>query len=237
MTFPNYSFSDTNNGQLNPALLHEEIVALGLSSAALEGINADSVTAQFVVVTDAEPTAADRNAIDTAVASHDGIFFRSWDTIVHEQEMEPVVPGASKVIANDRPAIEVQNGVTGYGAIQALWALVQDVNAQIRVRAKFVLKDSGTGSNVRIAARVKSHGAGEDSTSAFTVASFVVVPVSFTTIGEVFDGEVILDASSIELDDAVALQVGRDGNNELGAGSNDDVDQAVQLIALKVEAR
>jgi hypothetical protein len=46
-----------------------------------------------------------------------------------------------------------------------------------------------------------------------------------------------MDASAAKLHDAMALQIGRDGSNFLGAGTNDDVDQAIQLIALEVEGR
>lgn len=237
MTFPDYAFSDTNNGELNPSLLHEEIEALSLGSASLVGINVNNAASQFTVTTNVEPSTADKTAIDTAVANHDGVFPRDWVVLVHESELEPVIPGASKVVANDRPAIEIQNGVTGYAAIQAVWPFTQSSLSQVRAKALFVLKASGTGSNVRIAARMKSQGVGEDSTAAFADTEFVVVPVTFTTIGEVFSGEVILDASSAHLDDALALQIGRDGNNELGAGSDDDVNQAIQIIGLKLEAR
>lgn len=237
MSFPDYVFTDTNNGQLNPSLLHEEIDALSLGSASLVGINVDHTASQFTVVTDVEPSNPDKALVDAAVASHAGIFFRPWILLAREPEMEPVVPGASKVVANDRPAIEVQDNVTGYAAIQTVWLLPQAATAQIRVKVHFVLKALGNGNNVRIAARMKAQSEGEDSTVGFTTTVFVAKSVTFTTVGEVFVAELILDASSADLDDAVALQVGRDGNNELGAGINDDVDQAVQIIGLKVEAR
>ena len=53
--------------------------------------------------------------------------------------MEPVVPDSSRVVANGRPAIEVQNGATGYAAIQELWPAPQSAIAKLRVTMTFIL--------------------------------------------------------------------------------------------------
>ena len=45
---------------------------------------------------------------------------------------------------------------------------------------------------------------------------------------------VLLDGAGFKKDDAVSVQVGRDGNNEMGAGTNDDTDVAVQIIAVEM---
>lgn len=190
----------------------------------------------YIVFAD-DLTEAELTTLGSVLGAHKGNPLRDWTVLVYQPELEPVIPGASKVVANGRPAIEIQNGVTGYAAVQAVWPFAQDDDAQIRVRAYFILKATGTGSNVRIAARVKAEGPGEDSTVSFSGETFVVAPVTFTTIGEVFAVEVVLDASVADHDDAIALQVGRDGANSLGAGASDDIDQAIQIIALKVEAR
>lgn len=237
MSFPDYAFTDTNNGQLNPALLHEEIEALSLGSVTLLGVNSDTALAQFTVATDVEPSAGDKTAIDGAVAAHNGIFYRNWEIIPFERELEPVIPGASKVLANDRPAVEIQAATTGFAAIQAVWNLPLLASAEFRCCVSFILKAAGTGSNVRIAVRMKTDGEGDDSSGAFASSAFVVVPVTHTTVGEVFCCRVYLDASSANLGDALAIQVGRDGSNELGAGTNDDVNKAIQIIGFRMEAR
>jgi hypothetical protein len=157
--------------------------------------------------------------------------------VITDPVMEPVIPGSSKVVANDRPAIEVQNGVTGWAAVQAIWPRHQTADAKVRACIRFILKAVNTGSNVRISFRIKAEGTGDDSSEAFPQTGFATVPITYTTIGEVFCGNVTLDADAFEKGDAVALQVGRDGNNELsGSGSDDDVDVAVQIIGVEVEA-
>lgn len=226
--------SDTANGVVAPdrLALEAEVSAITIDMVGMD-VKGDVLTLRFA----ADLTGAEETILDGVVAAHKGNPVRSWTVLAREPEMEPVVPGSSKVLANDRPAIEVEQDITGFAAIQAVWPYPQDPDAEIRILVHFVLKAAGTGSNVRISARFKAQGPGEDSTAAFTVVGFVVVPVTHTTIGEVFKGELILDASSAHFEDAVALQVGRDGNNELGAGTNDDVNQPVQIIAVRMEAR
>lgn len=226
--------SDTANGAVatDRLALEAEVSAITIELAGIT-VKGDALTVFFV----ADLTSGEETILDGIVAAHKGNRVRSWAVLAREPEMQPVIPGASKVIANDRPAVEVENGVTGYAAIQAVWPYEQDDDAEIRVLVQFVLKAAGTGSNVRIAVRFKAEGPGDDSTEAFAAAGFVVVPATHTTIGEVFKGELVLDASSADFEDAVALQVGRDGNNQLGAGTNDDVSQPIQIIAVKLEAR
>lgn len=226
--------SDTANGVVATDRLFLEV---GASSIAPSMVGVDVAGDVLKTFFDADLSGPEEAALGVVVGNHKGNPVRTWAVLAREPEMEPVVPGASKVLANDRPAIEVQEGVTGYAAIQAVWPYPQDDDAEIRILVHFVLKAAGTGSNARIAARFKAQGPGEDSTAAFPVVDFAVVPVTHTTVGEVFKGELILDASVAHFEDAVALQVGRDGNNELGAGTNDDVNQAVQIIAIRMEAR
>lgn len=160
---------------------------------------------------------------------------RESSSVVHDPVMEPIVPGASKVVANDRPAIEIQDGVTGFAAIQATWLRDVDTDAKIRMTIQFILKATGIGTKVRVAFKAKADSTGDDTSGAFTLSGFAVVTVTHTTLGESFEGMVELDASSFEKNDAVALQIGRDGNNEMGAGDDDDVDVAVQFIGVRVE--
>jgi hypothetical protein len=154
--------------------------------------------------------------------------------IVPQLALDPVEPGASAVIANGFQAIEVSDGSTGFAASQIYWPVKQDAAADVCIKFKFILKATGTGANVRLAAKFKAQATGGDSSAAFSPDGFTVVPITFTTLGEVFEGVVLLDGAGFKKDDAVSVQVGRDGNNEMGAGTNDDTDVAVQIIAVEM---
>lgn len=184
-----------------------------------------------------EPTECPNNAGHTIVASRTAVISkRAQISIAVDPVMEPVVPGASKVIANDRPAIEILDGVTGFAAIQAIWPHVQNDKAELKVTVTFILKAAGTGSNVRIAAKYKRQSIGDDSSGPFIESVFAVVPVTYTMVGEVFSGSIVLPADAAIQEDSVALQFGRDGSNSMGAGTNDNVDVAIQVINVKAEA-
>ncbi len=161
---------------------------------------------------------------------------RNSEPLATDPSFEAIEPGSSKVVANDRPAIECNTAVAAFAAASETWPQSVDALAKLKASLKFILKAAGTGSNVRIAVKAKSESVGDDSSAAFSLTGFAVVPITHTTVGEVFEGAVEIDASSFSLDDSVALQIGRDGNNALGAGTNDDVSVAIQIISVKVEA-
>lgn len=224
-----YQLSDFGSGEFDVGTLQAECVA-ALGAAPYQfGRDASEAELWF-------ESAVNKSTLDGVVAAHQGSFPKPWERVFIDPVLEPVIPGASKVLANDRPAIEVQEGVTGFASLQAVWPLTQSAGRQFRIRVKFIIKSSGSGSNVRIAAKVKSQSVGEDSSAAFAVSAVVAVPVTFTTIGEVFEGELYLAVGGFKLDDAVAVQVGRDGAEEISGGAADDVDQPVQIIAVKGEA-
>jgi len=181
-------------------------------------------------------SAGDETILDGIVDAHGGYEEREPFRVVEDPTVEPVTTGTSKVLANDRPAIEFQNGRTGFVALQGVWPYEQYTAAKMRITAKLILKRSGTGSNVRIGVKYKAETVGDDTSAAFAESEFVVVAVTHTTIGEVFSGVVLLDADTCELDDDIVLHVGRDGNNEMGTATNDDISVPIQIIAIKVEA-
>lgn len=148
--------------------------------------------------------------------------------IICTPAISAVEPGASLVVANDRPAVEVQNGVLGWGALDSRWPHEVNNKARLKVLVRFILKSLGTGTVVRITARVKAEGQGEDSSEAWVDTQYVDVGVTHTTLGEVFEAAFDLDTSGFHSDDAVALQVGRDG-----AHANDTLDQPVQIFGVK----
>jgi hypothetical protein len=150
---------------------------------------------------------------------------------------EAIEPQASTVVANDRPAIECQNAASAYGAAQGVWPLPADSLAKIWCCMRFIVKASGTGSNVRVAMKVKADSLGADTSGAFTVSGFTAVPVNFTTIGECFEAAIELDASAFAENDSLAIHIGRDGDEALGGGTADDVDQPIQIISAMLEAR
>lgn len=152
-------------------------------------------------------------------------------SILTNPTMEPVIPGASKVIVNDRPGIEIEPDITGYGTIQAVWPHEQNDVATLELCLSSVLKESGTGTTARLIARVKAQGEGEDASGAWTDTQTVDITVSHTTIGEVFCGTITLDASGFHKGDAVALQLGRDG-----AHANDTLSVALDIISAQGDA-
>lgn len=179
----------------------------------------------------------EQTTLDGLVAAHSGDPLREWRYLIKDPVMEPVEPGASTVVANDRPAIEIEDGITGFAAIAGVWPLDQMENAELRATLKFIMQAVGTGSYVRVAMKTKAQATGEDSSEAFPYLDFVAVPITYTTLGEVFEGEITLKVSDFELNAALAVQVGRDGANSMGAGTNDDANQPIQIIAVKLEAR
>lgn len=230
-----YSVSgDTANGIVSVERLTEEIEG---SAIAEELLHIHVMGDVLDTIFDASLTSGDETTLDGLVGGHNGAIVRSLKTVALDPPLEPVVPGASKVIANDRPAIEIASDVTGWAAEWSIWPLEQFSQAEMRLCVRFVLKETGTGSNVRIAGRIKGQGLGEDSSSDFVDTRFVIVPVTFTTIGEVFQATIWLDASSFKQSDSLALQIGRDGGNELGSGTNDDVSAAVQIISVCMKGR
>lgn len=225
---------DTLNGVVDIGRIREEIEASAIATT-LERVKRkrDDLTVVFA----ATLSSGDETILDGVVAAHAGEVLREWVVVVVDPAMDAIDAGVSRVVANDRPAIEVVTGTTGFAALPGVWPLEQDDAAELRVTMKFILKATGTGSNVRLAARCKFQGVGDDSSATWDETGFAAVAVTHTTLGEVFEGTVTLDASAAEQHDAIALHVGRDGANTLGAGTNDDVDQAIQIIAFEVEGR
>lgn len=178
------------------------------------------------------PTTCPNNGAHTITASKTAaVESRAPLNLILDAPIEPVVPGASKVIANDRPAIEVETDTTGYGAIQTVWPHEQNDAAKIALMFCVCLKESGTGTATRLIARAKAHGEGEDSSGSWADTQALDLTVTHTTIGEVFCGTIELDASTFELGDAVALQVGRDGSH-----ANDTLSVALDILSVEGKA-
>lgn len=232
-----YTYSvgnDTANGAVAVDRLEVEIQRSSIATSL------SSVSALADVLDVAFPTAlsgADETTLDSLVAAHDGVPLRPLEVVGVDPPLEPVVPGASQVVANDRPAIEVNTGVTGWAAASVVWPLELFSHAELRLRVHFIMKESGTGSNVRISGRVKSNDTGDDSSAAFIDTTFAIVPITYTTVGEVFEAVLWLDASSFNEEGSLAVQAGRDGNDELGAGTSDDASVPIQIISISLKGR
>jgi hypothetical protein len=189
-------------------------------------------SAYVYIWADTQPTTCPNNAAHTiATDATAAVETRQSRNLILDAPIEPVVPGASKVIANDRPAIEIEANTTGYGAIQTIWPHEQNDAAKIVLQLSVVLKESGTGTIARLIARAKSDGAGDDSTGAWDDSQSLDVTVNHTIIGDVFRGSIELDASDFALGDAVALQIGREG-----AHANDTLSVALDIISVKGQA-
>jgi hypothetical protein len=227
-----YSISTDFSSGENSDSLTEEILTSSISSAALTHINTDGDVCNIWF--DDPLSAGDQTTLDGLVAAHSGVAPLQWEVVFVPAPLKSVEAGASEVIANSRPAIEVQDGYTAFGAASFPW-IKPGSHTTIRIHGHFILKQAGTGTKVRLAAKVKAQGVGEDSSSAFSPQGFSVVTVTHTTVGEVFEGSIDLDASGIEHEDSVAVHIGRDGNNEMGAGDNDDVNVPIQILDVHVE--
>lgn len=169
------------------------------------------------------------------IGAHSGVPWPHYRPVSWYAPFKAVDAGVVEVIANGRPAVEVEDGSTGFGSAPIHWTEETDSDSLLRVTAQFILKASGTGTKVRLAAKFKFQATGEDSSAAYSPEGFVVVPVTHTTLGEVFEGQIVLSGSGISMHDACAFQVGRDGNNEMGAGDDDDVNVPIQIIAVELE--
>lgn len=147
---------------------------------------------------------------------------------------EMLTSGTShKVEANDYAAIEFSSNITDYASYSMFWRRAPTSNALVRV--KFVLKQSGSGTKVRIAGKLKARATGEDSTTAFDASVAQAVTVTTTTIGEVFQAQLSFSNALFADGDAIALHIGRDGAEEIAGGDADDYSKPIQVIAIELE--
>ena len=192
----------------------------------------ETESANVFAWSESAPTTCPNNAAHTITADKTAaVNGRQIEDLILDPTIEPVVPGASKVIANDRPAIEVETATTGYGAIQCVWPHPQNDAAILRLAFAIVLAEGGTGTTTRLIARIKASGEGEDSSGSWVDTQAVDVTVNHTNPGDVFCGSIDLDASDFDEGDAVALQVGRDGSH-----ANDTLSTALDIIAVQGKA-
>jgi hypothetical protein len=237
-----YSISqDIVAGVVDPTRLSHEIDDSSISTAlaridtsgdTLDVSFSDSLSAGDKTTLDGD-TSAPAGGI---IGSHSGIPWPQYRSVSYYAPFEPVDSGVVKVVANGRPAVEVEDGATGFASAPIRWVEETDANSLLRVTAQFILKATGTGNYVRLAAKFKFQGTGEDSSSAYSPEGLVAVPVNHDTLGEVFEGQIVLSGADIGLHDACAFQVGRDGNNEMGAvDDDDDVNVPIQIIAVELE--
>jgi len=222
------------NGKVASDRLTEEIQTSAIVTA-LVYINTvdDQCDIWFVDVL----SAPDQILLDGIVAVHSGEPIRDWIDVVYDPEMEPVEPGSSKVVANDRPAIQIEDGITGFFSMAGVWSLEQMTHAELKTTVKFIMQEVGLGDTVRLAIKAKSQATGEDSSSPFQYSGFVAVPINYNIIGQVFEGTIGISVPIFKENDALAVQIGRDGANIMGAGDNDNSDVAIQIISTKLEAR
>lgn len=179
-----------------------------------------------------EPTSCPVNGGHTITASKTVVEKRrDVLPITMDAVFEAAASGASNVVANDRPALEHVEDLTSWTAAKATWPHEQNDAAKLVLTAQFILKALGTGTVARLAARAKSQGSGEDSSASWADTQYVDITISHTTLGEVFEGVLTLDASGFHFGDAVALQLGRDGSH-----ANDTLDQSLQIIGIQAEA-
>ena len=238
-----YSYSISHDivaGAVDSTRLTDEIGASSISTA-LQHIDTagDVLDLWFVdALSGGDKSTLDGDTTDPCggiIGAHSGVPWPRYRPVSWYAPFQPVDSSVVSVVANGRPAVEVEDGATGFGSATLRWNEATDANSLLRVSVQFILKATGTGSRVRIASKFKFQATGEDSSSAYSPEAFVAVPVTHTTLGEVFEAQLVLSAADVSLGDACAFQVGRDGNNEMGAGDDDDVDVPVQIIAVELE--
>ena len=181
---------------------------------------------------EAEPTVCPINPAHTIAGANIAVVDkRQVLEVIFDPYLEATEPGATTVVANGRPAVEVAANQTSWGTIMARWPHEINAAARLKVTIKAILKSLGTGAVLRLAARAKAQGAGDDSSVAWADTQYLDKTVSHTTLGEVFEGTLDLNASDFDQGDALALQIGRDGEH-----ANDTLDQPAQIIGVKAEA-
>lgn len=223
------------NGKVAPCRLTQEIQDDVTIVTPLEYINTGDGNCDIWF--SALLSAPEEVSLNDIVAAHSGECVREWTNATIDPEMEPVEPGASKVIANDRPAIQIESGITGFFSMMGVWILEQMTHAELKATVKFIMKEAGIGNNIRIAMKAKSQATGEDSSEVFPYSGFVSVPINYGTIGQIFEGVVNLSVPLFKQNDALAVQIGRDGSNSMGVGTDDNASVAIQIISVKLEAR
>jgi hypothetical protein len=229
-----YSVASDLSAGVSVARLSEEINASAIATT-LSYLTRDDDTLNIWFV-DLIST-GDETVLDGLVAAHSGLPLRDVVRVIGTAAFEPVVPGASRVVANDQPAIEINAGVTGFASAQTVWPYAMSSVANMSIRVSFIIKAAGTGSNVRLAVKMKCQSVGTDTSLGFNIEDFIIVPVNFTTIGEVFETTLMIATPDCSENDVVLLLVGRDGNNEMGAGANDDVTTAIQIIFIDAKVQ
>lgn len=145
----------------------------------------------------------------------------------------PADSDALLVVANDFPALELKPLKSSFGATSFI--LDNNPVANVRITASMILKQAGTGDWIRLAGKAKQVATGGDTSAPFTVTNFIPVDVSGVTVGEEFEATVELDYTSLIQGQLILFHIGRDGNNELGAGQNDTFNRAIQMIAIDIE--
>lgn len=180
----------------------------------------------------------DQTILDGIVTAHTGVPLIALLPILLESPFLPIEEGVSEVIANGRPAIECQPGITGFAGARMRWPEIGKLYTKVCVLVQFILKAEGTGSNIRLAIKAKSNATGTDTSPElpipFEPVGCVVVPVNFDNIGVIFEGVVEFLRADFSEGDAVAIQLGRDGNEEIGSGDPDDVDVPIQIISYTI---
>ena len=132
---------------------------------------------------------------------------------------------------------EFAKNQTAYGAHDEYW--IRDSANTVSLKIKFSLKfDASSNNYVRIAARTKARASGENISGAFDVEAFSTVDVSNGSAGDIYEASIDLTPTNFEQNDAVTINIGRDGSNMLsGPGNNDNYNKSILLIATDAEVQ
>lgn len=137
MSYPTYSEdNDTANGAAHEGKLHDELAALGITSAEFLGVSHEGDV--ITVLCDQEPSAADKTAIDNAVAAHDGVPPLSLEFIA-----------SSKLVAVEQAITETTNWQV-LGGVVTNPGFFEPVLQKVVGRLVGGFKTDGDGAEVRL---------------------------------------------------------------------------------------
>ena len=123
--------------------------------------------------------------------------------------------------------------ITDFGSYSIDWVRTPVTSVTLKVR--FVIDDDSSANNyVRIAARVKARAVGENITTTFDNTTFEAVNVSSSSGGKVFSAAIVLNPVDFQNEDLVCINVGRDGANSLGSGTNDNFGKKITIESVRL---
>lgn len=224
------------NGAIDPTKLKAEILASSISTT-LSRIETNGGVCDIwfvATLTIGEKTALYGDASPPAAGSlvweHDGFPEKVGVERLHLTLPKEVIGSATKAVVNDRPAVTFPTGQDSWGAVSISWPRAVDSNAELRLGICFVVAGSGSGAAVVLEGKIKAESEGDDSGADFSATDTDIAAVDHANPGDIFCAQIVLDVSTFEKGNSVALQIGRQGTDP-----SDVVDVSIHMLCLEGE--